>query len=79
MLTVYRTTSVGMEYWDTEKKCIVIGEEGLQQIEPSTETVDFSQMTLKELKLYAQGNDIELPKTLNKKEAVIAKIMEQVK
>lgn len=73
MLIPIRKTFTGhIEYWDTEKKLVLIGGVDLSNdVEP--DEINFSEMTVAQLKEYAKQNNIELPD--NAKKADIIKLL----
>lgn len=81
MLKKYRETSVGIEYWDTEEKRIVVMQEELEvadqqeQVHVDTSGINFEEMTVKELKDFAESQGIDIPKSMTKRELVIEKIV----
>lgn len=80
MLKKYRETTTGIEYWDTEEKRIVVLEKEIevadQQEQHTVDTtgIDLELMTVKELKEFAESQGIDIPKSMTKKELVIAQI-----
>lgn len=81
MLKKYRETSVGIEYWDTEEKRIVVmqGEievaDQQEQVHVDTSGINLKEMTVKELKDFAESQGIDIPKSMTKRELVIEKIV----
>lgn len=81
MLTKYRETSVGIEYWDTEEKRIVVMQEEIEvsdqqeQVHVDTSGINLEEMTVKELKDFAESQGIDIPKSMTKRELVIEKIV----
>lgn len=80
MLNKYRVTSTGTEYWDTEEKRIVVMQEEIEvadqqeQEQVDTSGINLEEMTVKELKEFAESQGIDIPKSMTKKELVIAQI-----
>ncbi|GEK30315.1 hypothetical protein KZO01_06240 [Kurthia zopfii] len=80
MLKKYRVTSTGIEYWDTEEKRIVVMQEEIEvadqheQEHVDTSGINLEEMTVKELKEFAESQGIDIPKSMTKKELVIAQI-----
>ena len=80
MLKRYRETSTGIEYWDTEEKRIVVMQEKIkvadqqEQGHVDTSGINLEEMTVKELKEFAESQGIDIPKSMTKKELVIAQI-----
>lgn len=83
MLRPIRKTAQGTEYWDTEAKKVVIGGVDLAGDEESKtvvngdllnddEIINFSKMTVAELKQFAADNDIEFPSDITKKDDIVA-------
>ncbi|MBF8418936.1 hypothetical protein [Heyndrickxia coagulans] len=63
MLKPIRKTLTGqIEYWDTEKKLVVVGSGGSD---------DLSAMTVAQLKEYAANHNVTIPATVTKKEDII--------
>lgn len=81
MLKKYRETSVGIEYWDTEEKRIVVMQEEIEvadqqeQAHVDTSGINLEEMTVKELKDFAESQGIDIPKSMTKRELVIEKIV----
>ena len=81
MLKKYRETSVGIEYWDTEEKRIVVMQEEIEvagqqeQVHVDTSGINLEEMTVKELKDFAESQGIDIPKSMTKRELVIEKIV----
>lgn len=79
MLKKYRETSVGIEYWDTKEKRIVVMQEEIevadQQVHVDTSGINLEEMTVKELKDFAESQGIDIPKSMTKRELVIEKIV----
>lgn len=80
MLKKYRETSVGIEYWDTEEKRIVVMQKELevadqQEVSADTSGINLEEMTVKELKDFAESQGIDIPKSMTKRELVIEKIV----
>lgn len=81
MLNKYRETSVGIEYWDTEEKRIVVMQEEIkvadqqEQVHVDTSGINLKEMTVKELKDFAESQGIDIPKSMTKRELVIEKIV----
>lgn len=81
MLKKYRETSVGIEYWDTEEKRIVVMQEELEvadqqeQVHVAKTEMNLEEMTVKELKDFAESQGIDIPKSMTKRELVIEKIV----
>ncbi|MEE8670443.1 hypothetical protein AABM27_03505 [Heyndrickxia faecalis] len=75
MLRPIRKTLTGqVEYWDTEKKLVVVGSassETVETVDTETDVMDFSKMTVAELKQFAADNQIELPDDIKKKDDII--------
>ena len=76
-----RDTVAGKEFWDTElKKTILVpfGSKADAQaavetiIVPTENTPSFDDMTIKELKQYAEDNTIDIPSDVTKKDDIIA-------
>lgn len=84
MLKKYRETSVGIEYWDTEEKRIVVMQEEIEvadqqeQVHVDTSGINLEEMTVKELKDFAESQGIDIPKSMTKRELVIEKIVGSV-
>lgn len=80
MLKKYRETTTGIEYWDTEEKRIVVLEKEVEvadqqeQLTVDTTGINLEVMTVKELKEFAESQGIDIPKSMTKKELVIAQI-----
>lgn len=90
MLKKYRETNAGIEYWDTEEKRIVVLNEeikdteqqeisvdttGINLKETSLKVTNLEEMTVKELKDFAESQGIDIPKSMTKRELVIEKIV----
>lgn len=81
LLKKYRETSVGIEYWDTEEKRIVVMHEDIevadQQEQRTVDTtgINLEVMTVKELKDFAESQGIDIPKSMTKRELVVEKIV----
>lgn len=81
MLNKYRETSIGIEYWDTEEKRIVVMQEEIkvadqqEQVHVDTSGINLKEMTVKELKDFAESQGIDIPKSMTKRELVIEKIV----
>lgn len=80
MLKKYRETSVGIEYWDTEEKRIVVMQKEIevadqQEVSADTSGINLEEMTVKELKDFAESQGIDIPKSMTKRELVIEKIV----
>lgn len=81
MLKKYRETSTGIEYWDTEEKRIVVLEKEIEvadqheQVHVDTSGINLEEMTVKELKDFAESQGIDIPKSMTKRELVIEKIV----
>lgn len=80
MLKKYRETSVGIEYWDTEEKRIVVMQKEIevadqQEVHADTSGINLEEMTVKELKDFAESQGIDIPKSMTKRELVIEKIV----
>lgn len=84
MLKRYRETSTGVEYWNTEEKRIVVmqGEievaDQQEQVHVDTSGINLEEMTVKELKDFAESQGIDIPKSMTKRELVIEKIVGSV-
>lgn len=80
MLKKYRETSAGIEYWDTEEKRIVVMQKEIevadqQEVSADTSGINLEEMTVKELKDFAESQGIDIPKSMTKRELVIEKIV----
>lgn len=81
MLKKYRETTTGVEYWNTEEKRIVVmqGEievaDQQEQVHVDTSGINLEEMTVKELKDFAESQGIDIPKSMTKRELVIEKIV----
>lgn len=81
MFKKYRVTSNGTEYWDTEEKRIVVMQKEIEdneqqeQVHVDTLGINLEEMTVKELKDFAESQGIDIPKSMTKRELVIEKIV----
>lgn len=81
MLKKYRVTSTGIEYWDPEEKRIVVMQGEIEvanqqeQVHVDTSGINLEEMTVKELKDFAESQGIDIPKSMTKRELVIEKIV----
>lgn len=78
MLKEIRKTATGVEYWDTQAKCVVVEKESkgkpIVDAVKQFEGIDFEAMQVKELKEFAEQHGIDIPKSMTKKELVIEQI-----
>lgn len=69
MLKPIRKTLTGqIEYWDTEKKLVVVGSASSGVVENA---VDLNTMTVAQLKEYAANHNVTIPANTTKKEDII--------
>ena len=79
MLKPIRKTLTGqVEYWDTEKQLVMVvaDKEDMvvtadKQTFHESEIINFSNMTVKELKQFAADHDIDIPSDITKKDDII--------
>lgn len=82
MLKKFRETPTSIEYWDTEEKRIVVGDDLANDQDvtivanstKSFDSIDFNTMSVKEIKEFAESQGIDIPKSMTKKELVIERI-----
>lgn len=77
MLRPIRKTANGIEYWDTEKKVIVIGGVDLAKSEDEDKTDNnLDEMNVDQLLAFADENNIDVPGNMKKEETIREHIKE---
>jgi hypothetical protein len=88
MLIPIRKTAAGIEYWDSEEKRVVVGGVDLASSEDTTavankssneEVLNFSEMTVAQLKQFAAENNIDIPSDVKNKQDLITFLIEATK